>query len=263
MLAALALSSGSAAQQGEIDLSGFAPTGKYILVVGGAEVPDAKLFSSQRAGSALLIVTSELPSQLLLQPRGRSVTSVKAEALAQRADGAVDLSASALEQPLGSFEVTGDAIRLRVFEQLVELKERPWLLGSHNATELLAYSPGYAFHASSYEPSEAVLRWLREQPHDVRLTVFFGTWCPYCIQTLPKVLKLAEILEGTQFEFEFYGLPKPFAGEPAATRAGITGVPTGVVYRNGEEVARIYGARWRIPELALRNALMGALPVGG
>jgi hypothetical protein len=55
--------------------------------------------------------------------------------------------------------------------------------------------------------------------------------------------------------FEFYGLPTQFGNEPEAKRMGIDGVPTGVVYRGNQEIGRIAGGDWSIPELAIKKIL--------
>jgi hypothetical protein len=73
---------------------------------------------------------------------------------------------------------------------------------------------------------------------------------------VPRIMKLAEQLEGSQINFDFYGLPRGITGDPEATRVDIHAVPTGVIYRSGKEIGRIEGAGWRVPELAINNLLV-------
>ena len=73
---------------------------------------------------------------------------------------------------------------------------------------------------------------------------------------VPRIMKLAEKLEGSKISFDFYGLPRGIVSDPEATRVDIHAVPTGVIYREGREIGRIEGAGWKVPELALNNLLI-------
>jgi hypothetical protein len=73
---------------------------------------------------------------------------------------------------------------------------------------------------------------------------------------VPRIMKVAEQLEGSRFSFDFYGLPPGITSDPEATRVDIHAVPTGVIYLGGKEIGRIEGSGWRVPELALNNLLV-------
>jgi hypothetical protein len=68
-------------------------------------------------------------------------------------------------------------------------------------------------------------------------------------------MKVDERLEGTNFRFEYYGVPQGITGDPVAKRADISGVPTAVVFRGDQEVGRLMGNDWKFPELALSALL--------
>ncbi|MEO1086958.1 MAG: hypothetical protein AAFY88_22205, partial [Acidobacteriota bacterium] len=55
--------------------------------------------------------------------------------------------------------------------------------------------------------------------------------------------------------FEYYGLPKSVHEDPHAVDQRITGVPTVVVLRDGEEVERLTGRQLDQPEQAIGGAL--------
>jgi hypothetical protein len=75
---------------------------------------------------------------------------------------------------------------------------------------------------------------------------------------VPNAVRVAEELAGSKVRFQFYGLPHGFSGEPEATKYGITGVPTAIVFIDGKEAGRIEGTRWLQPEVAIRDILKGS-----
>ena len=237
-------------------LRDFEPMGEYVLEVAEADVPGARLFRSQRAGSAVLILGEGLPGALLLSPRDKSVQRYDPKKVVVGADGVAFLLADAAPARESVYQPAGRDVTFTVGGRPARLKERAPLLGLHPGSGLLRYDPGYAFRSQRYNPSPAVLRAVRTaatQP--VRVRIFFGSWCPHCSDVVPKIVKIADSLAGTPLKFEFYGLPMGFGNEPEASKAGITAVPTAVLYSGGREIGRINGHEWSIPELALKKAL--------
>jgi thiol-disulfide isomerase/thioredoxin len=232
--------------------SGFVPIGDYVLTVNGAPT-DADLYRSDKAGSALLIVSDAFAGPLLVSPRQRTVQSMDRAKVALRDDGSADILSDASFASQGSFRVEGDEVAFAVAGRQVRLEQKPDLVGWHEAAALLAHSPEYGYLKGQYTPSPPMVRALREVGQPIEVKIYFGSWCPYCKQMLPRLLKVAEQLDGSRIDFRFYGLPKGFGDEPEAKRLGITGVPTAVVLRGGRELGRIEGADWKIPELALKN----------
>ena len=231
---------------------GFVPIGDYALTVDGT-VREASMYRSDKAGSALLIVSPVLPGPVLVSPRQRTVQSMDRVKVVQRADGSADILADTRFTSQGSFRVEGTDVAFEVAGKSVRLREKPDLLGVQQAGDLLAHSVEYGYLARQYTPSAPMLRALQGVAQPITVRVFFGSWCPYCKQVLPRLISVAEKLEGSKIGFEFYGLPRGFGEEPEAKRLGITGVPTAVVMRGGREIGRIEGADWKIPELALKN----------
>lgn len=259
VLVSFLLAAGVAGQQIPPDpvLQGFTPSGDYELHLDGRKVAGAELYRSQRAGSAMLILTPELSSAVLISPRQREVSALDRAKVVRREDGTLDILADAAMEPQGAFTVEGSDVRFSIAGRQARLAERPHLLGSHDTKGMLEYSPEYVYLASQYRPSEPMLRALREVSQPVKVRVYFGSWCPACRDMVPRLLRVAEELEGTGIAFEYYGLPSPFGNEPEARRAGVSAVPTAVVYRGDREIGRLQGADWRVPELALRRLLSG------
>jgi thiol-disulfide isomerase/thioredoxin len=240
-------------------LRDFEPTGDYMLEVDGQTAEGAEIYRSDRV-PAYLLVTGRIPAPTLLLPRSGSVETVSLMKLARRADGSVDILADAELEPAGRFTIDeeGEQIRFDVGGSAVVLKPRPYLLGLQELDAMLGYSPDYSRAAASYQPDAGTVAALNARSQPVRVRVYFGSWCPHCKQMVPFVLKVAEELEASPIDFEFYGLPKPFTGEPAAEADDISAVPTAVVWVGGREVGRIEGGDWRHPETALARILNGA-----
>jgi thiol-disulfide isomerase/thioredoxin len=239
-------------------LRDFEPLGSWVLEVGGATLPGVRLFQSQRAGSAILATGQGIPGALLIVPRSQEVQRLPATKAVVGTDGIAYVLADAQPVRESALVVAGDELRFTVGGKQSRLKEMPYLLGLHPAADLRKHDVSYAFRAGRYTPSAPVVRALRSTKEPVRVRVYFGSWCPHCSVTVPKILKLNEALAGTPIQFEYYGLPKGFGTEPAAIRDGIDTVPTGVVFRNGKVIGRINGHEWAIPEMAVKKVLDGA-----
>ncbi len=260
LLALLAFPLSAAAQRIPADsvLRNFQPTGDYILEVDGQEYPKAKIYRSQSA-AAFLIRAGALDSPVLLSPRAGSVQTVSIMSLNMQATGTIDILANAQLIPQGRFKVDGEEVVFAVDGHSARLRPKPALTGPQKSTDMVAHSPSYATKAEAYSPDLAVVEGLRNVTSPARVKVFFGSWCPFCSNYVPRMIKVAELLQGSKIEVEYYGLPKPpFTDDPAAKAEKIDGVPTGIVYSGGREVGRIQGDQWSSPEKALQKILSGS-----
>jgi thiol-disulfide isomerase/thioredoxin len=247
----------AAAQQIPADavLRDFQPFGEYVLEVGGAPLTDLKMYRSTPAGSAVLITGPGIPAPLLVVPRERVVKRVPANKVVVGTDGVAYVLADAQIARESAFAMEGRDVIFTIGTATARLREKPYLVGLHPASDLAQHDVGYAFRSRSYTPSQPVVQALRQVRTPVKVRVFFGSWCPHCSDTVPKIMKVGEALAGSAVQLEYYGLPTGFGNEPEAKRLGITAVPTGVVFRNGQEIGRISGFEWGIPELAIKKVL--------
>ena len=71
----------------------------------------------------------------------------------------------------------------------------------------------------------------------VVLVEFFASWCPHCQRMMPIVAEAKEILKG---KVEVIQLDID-QNQEAANEAGVDGIPTFILYKNGEEVWRQSG----------------------
>lgn len=240
-------------------MSGFEPIDKFVFSVGGVDDKEAEVFQSQAVG-AYLVVSKLVESPILIEARSAEVSAVDLMKVDRQDDGGVALLADAGRDSMGKFTIAGEGITFGVGGKTAELRNKPWLLGEQDLAAMRAYSRDYRAGAESYQTSEPLLHQLEAESRPVEIRVFFGSWCPHCQQVLPRVLRVAQELQGSKVRLSFYGLPRGpgFATDPEVKRFGIDSVPTGVVFIDGREVGRISGESWKIPELAIKNAIQGS-----
>jgi thiol-disulfide isomerase/thioredoxin len=260
-LAALLLGlafSPATAQQVPADsvLRDFKPSGDFIFVLDGKSLRHAEMFRSERA-VAYLVIAPELTFPLMVGLRTQSVESVDLMKVVRKADGTIDILADATLARVGSIRLDGKKLVWSMGSQSAKLIERPWLLG-RQAGRALTENVEYRHKASVYTPQAAPLETLRALGHEVVVKTYFGSWCPHCKQVVPRILRVAEELEGSKIRFEYYGLPKPMGSDPETEKAGIQGVPTVVVYVDGKETARLAGHDLTSPEVGLGTTLGGS-----
>ena len=234
----------------------------YVLEVDGRTADAAQVWQSKIAG-AFLILSDDLEVPVLLRLRDASVEGVNLMKVDRRADGHLTLLPEPVISDLGKFQVSEDGagVTFAVGGRQVDLREKPPLLGRHALDGMKEYSGAYVRAAAAYRPSGPILARLRAENRPVKVEVFFGTWCPYCQQVLPRIMRVDEELGGSNIEVGYYGLPRGFGSDPLVDRMEISGVPTGIVYVGDREVGRITGNGWKIPELTINSLLVR--PAGG
>ena len=182
-------------------------------------------------------------------PRGHLAASHLVE-LAALDDG--------LEQVLGRDDRLALGVRVEASFRLFARQRLLAAIHGASLAGLAAYSADYRKGAEAYSGSTPIIQKLRGETRPVTVKVYFGSWCNFCKQMVPRIMHVAEQLKGSKINIDFYGLPHDIHSDRQAESLGISAVPTGVVYLEGKEVGRISGNGWKIPELAINNALTKA-----
>lgn len=235
--------------------TGFQLIDDYIFVVDGADSESATIYSSTKS-RAILVVSSDLESPMLLWPRTRAVESLQFLKVAKKGYGFIEILPDPVLETHRQFEILGSNVVFYLGDKELRLKPKPALIGLHDLETMFQKSKVYARRADEYSPTEEILQDLKspeQSGQDMRVRVFFGSWCPACGQMVPRIMKVANELQDSGLAVEFYGLPRGFSGEPEATRYEVKSVPTGIIFIDGKEVGRLTGNDWRSPESALRN----------
>lgn len=233
---------------------GFEPVGDFALSIAGEEVPGAEIYQSERA-RAILVITSQLDTPVLVNLRSRRAETVGFMSLAKRGDGSIDVLADAPIQPLATLNMDAEGVSFSYQGKSVALSTRESLTGRQTAKALTEYDPSYDRGARSYEPNRSLVAELEKLSEPVRVQVFFNSKCGVCKQMVPRIIKLDRVLDGSSIAFDYYGVPDSYSGDAEMEKKDVHGVPTGIVYVGGREVGRIVGNDWRVPELAIKNVL--------
>jgi thiol-disulfide isomerase/thioredoxin len=241
-------------------LRGFQPSGEYALIVDGVPVPGAEIYQNDKL-PGMLILTSALPSPVLLSPRTGQAETVNLMKVSKQKDGSVDLLADAVLSPVGPFTNEGENVSFLFQGKKVRLNSRPALVGVKSNADLKGYLPEYVRGARNYTPNAAAVADLKKLGTPVTVRVFFGSWCSHCRQLVPLLLKVEDQVQNPKIRFEYFGLPRDF-NVPEAKKAGIHAVPTGIVYVNGKEAGRITGEGWNSPEVLLDRIIAGPASKG-
>lgn len=248
LVASLPASAGSPVDQVQ---RGFEQIDDYIVMKDGEKL-EAKIYSSSETRAILLVPSDLSTPSVILWPRSREVESLKSMKVQSRPGGYVEIKKDAVDARHAPFEVVGTNVVFDIDGAEMRLKPKPPILGFNDTPSMLEKSPVYATRAQSYAPDEAALDRLAEVGRQVRVRVYFGTWCPACGQMVPRILSVADKLDAPNVAFEFYGLPRQgFSDDPQAKAWNIKSVPTGVVFVDDLEVGRIEGNDWRSPESAI------------
>jgi thiol-disulfide isomerase/thioredoxin len=245
-------------------LRGFQSSGDYTLVVNGKPT-SAEIFQNDKV-PAILILSSSLPSPVMLTPRAGIVETVHIMKVSKKPDGTVDLLADAVLAPLGQFQMAGENVTFTYEGRKVSLNPKPALTGLRRAGDLKTHSPEYVRTAQGYSLNGPALASLKKETRPITVRVMFGSWCPHCRQHVPFMLRLEDELRRSKssVKFEYFGLPKPPQAwqHPEVKKLNIKAVPTGIVYLNGREIGRIESQGWNNPEVLLNKIVNGQAAKG-
>ncbi|MCW5893930.1 MAG: thioredoxin family protein [bacterium] len=230
-----------------------AATGQLQAATKGPGAPEAKVYRSLDAPVAFLVtgsvfgrpvwVTTAPTSARLLDPA--RVTPSPSDAETMRVD------TGGPQQDFLGVRFSGPDLVLDRDGVALTLTQAPPILGERTGAELLAALPEYRRNAARYEPDAASVAVLRRATQPLELLVFFGSWCSHCEEMVPRLLKVMQEAQGTGLTVRFHGVPADGAPDKVADAMGVRALPTGVLRRDGKEVARMDVDDWEHPDKSL------------
>lgn len=253
LLGSLTVVSAASAQDVDALFRDFEPDGQMLLELDGKIPADSKMYLAKRA-SAYLVTVPSLNKALVIIARTQKVEAVALDKVKELDNGTMGILADAEFEPLGSFDIQGDQVVSPTSLGALVLKPRPSLLGLRSAADLIEHNEAYGFKSDQYPPSAEVIAKLKKEGRDVQVRVYFGSWCSTCSRVVPWVVRVDRELEGSKIDFEYYGLPRTMDDE-SAKAMDIHGVPTVVVFVDGQEVGRRDASGLSVPEKALAEIL--------
>jgi hypothetical protein len=255
VLAAAALLAGGGAAAAEGTMR-FEPIGAYELELDGKVVPGVKMFHSPEA-AAVLVVTSQLPYPIAVVPRNQTIQRLDPAQLEKEPLGSMAWTPQGTPTAIASFDLVDEKPVFTLDGKKIRFLDKAPLLGPTTKEGIFAYDPSYAYRAATADPTTAYLEVLDTWPQEVVVKIFFSTQCSVCRELLPGIFKTIERIKNPKLKFEYYGLPLPATKDPLGAELKIAEFPTGILYVGGKEVARATGHSWRMPDMAIHNALRG------
>lgn len=255
MLVAIAvLGTGSAVwSQGAPPSPNYTTIPGYNLSADGNPVPSAVFHHSPGRGNVLI---HDVANQVafVVDARQRQVSQFEAKDFVAIPGGELEPVAGSTAKSVVPMRLVEKAPAFTVDGVQYRVVPKPSLLGPQTSAQIIADDPYYGSAAARFEVQPTYLDKLKATQIPTRVLMFFGSWCRNCHQWLPNIIKLEQELEGSNITFEYHGLPQGYA-DPVAQSLNVRSVPFGVVFQNGEEIARVAGPSWKFPGLALSRAL--------
>ena len=237
---------------GSVDIQDLVLTKDWVVSIDGEDVESAEIYYSDYE-VAWLIATPKLGT-LLLSPRGDSVQSVVGKAVHSKSQSTAMLKAGSTLEQVATFTTSHKVMSFELDGKKVDLKPAPPLLGRQNFGALEERHPQFEEKAAAYRGQAAAKAMpLKSHRDDLMVRVFFGSWSPICARIIPKIIAVEK--EWQSVRFEYYGVPKVITDDELAKEQQITGVPTVVILRDGEEVNRYTGRQLDDPVDVLERAL--------
>jgi hypothetical protein len=114
------------------------------------------------------------------------------------------------------------------------------LLGPVDRERILAHSPAWQESVAAYQPDPAAIEKLRGLGREVRIEVFFGSWCSDSAAHVPAFFKVLDLAETPLLQPAYFGVPeaKDKRAEYVQGRK-IVKLPTFLVLVDGREIGRI------------------------
>jgi hypothetical protein len=237
--------------------SRFEPIGDYDFEIDGKIIPKMRMYYSKEA-AALLVTAAELSYPIAVVPRNKTIQKLNPADLRQEAAGSLAWTPAKPPEAVGTFELVEDKPVFTLEGKKMRFLNRKPLLGPQTREDILEYDPSYAYRAASANPPTVYLPQVNQWPTNAVIRLYFSTQCDVCRELLPGIFKFQEKVTNPKIKWEFYGMPTPASKDPKAVELKITTFPTGIFYAaDGKEIGRAVGHSWRMPDLAINNALLG------
>ncbi len=234
----------------------YYPMGGFVLEIDGQEILGSRFFRSQPPGT-VLIQSPHLGGIFEFHPRTKrwdryEIIAFKDDETAVRHKNAgakvVGSGGFQLVDQLPAFDFNGKKFRM--------LLKAP-LLKDQTQASIIEYDESWGKRKALYSPYQQYVDRLAQFDEDIVIKMYFASWCDHCQNWMPRIFALEDLLADSKISFEYYGLPEGFQ-DPQAKEDNVKGVPTGLIMRDGAEIARVDGFSWQYPGMAIYNALARA-----
>jgi thiol-disulfide isomerase/thioredoxin len=114
------------------------------------------------------------------------------------------------------------------------------LEGPCTREDILKNSPEWQAGLAAYAPKPEIIDRLRSLAMEIRIDVYFGTWCSDSKSHLPALFKVMEMADTPLLRADCYAVPEAKSKRAPFFRGNdIKNLPTFIVFVNGLEKGRI------------------------
>ena len=242
---------------GGVPIEDLERTRDWVVEVDGEEVKVDVYYSEYEVAWLLRFEGGDL----LVSPRGMSVQGVDPDAFS--ATGELSALLAPINGPgaVATFTRSRQVMAFDLDGRAYALRPAPLVLGRQSSLALEERHPSFVQKSATFRQNHDQKSIEMSAPvekaaaEDLMVRVYFGSWSPICERIVPKLMAVEQSWGNVRFEY--YGLPQPLIDDPHAVDMGITGVPTVVVFRGGEELERLMGRQLDEPSAALTRVLSG------
>ncbi|HKY31890.1 MAG TPA: thioredoxin family protein [Candidatus Polarisedimenticolia bacterium] len=218
------------------------PRFDWSLEVDGKPADEARFFVD-REQRKVLVHAPGLAKAAVLDLPTKKVTPVDRAEVAL--DAASDLArmrpGAEAGAPGADYTVQGAQVIFYLGGNRLKITPKQPLEGQATEDAILRHSPLYRKGKTDYSPSPADVARIKAVDKEVRIEVFFGTWCPHCKVLVPKFMRTMEDADNRRITVAYHGVPRNFGEYGPARSKGVTGVPTFIFTQGDREVGRIPG----------------------
>lgn len=235
----------------------FGTTGQFQVLSKGGVDPAGKVYRSLTPPWQFLVETPVFPRPVLITTGPMSARLVDpARVTPDAADPEIVKvdTGGAMDEAL-ALRPDGPNLVLDRNGLIAMLAPSPPVLGDRTLEQVAAALPEYRRLAAAYTPDKAAVEKLQRATEPAELLVFFGSWCSHCEQFVPRLIRVLQDAKGTGVRVTFHGVAGSGERDPLADELQIRGLPTGILKRDGKEVARLLDTDWDAPESSLTKKL--------
>lgn len=114
------------------------------------------------------------------------------------------------------------------------------LTGPTTREAILAHTPSWQDQIAAYQPDPAALDKLRGLGREVRIEVFFGSWCSDSMAHVSAFFKILDLVDSPLLQPSYFGVPEAKEKRAAFFEGRtIEKLPTFIIWVDGREVGRI------------------------
>ncbi len=114
------------------------------------------------------------------------------------------------------------------------------LVGPTTREAILEHTPSWQDLAAAYQPKPEALDKLRGLGREVRIEVYFGSWCSDSMAHVSAFFKILDLVDTPLLQPAYFGIPEAKEKRAPYTEGkDILKLPTFIVFVDGREAGRI------------------------